>query len=190
MDLAPSYGKQKYKQSNTLCCRISKFHVMIMTGRPLYIEELVIHVTAHVSGPKPGLCYALLCFVTCTAWPSGLSLAVHIYWLQDKLTWLTVAEEPTGSSHLVLVITPPVCPFLYWIVQQQVPMGTPFCWTVEMMNRIVFIVRQSYESSEEQNGINFLWMDLQSMPHPFGTAQFGIASTWSDVSLSILWCLS
>lgn len=113
MDLAPSYGRKKHKQSNTLCCRISKVHVMIMTGRLLYIEELVIHVTAHASGPKPGLCYALLCYVTCTAWLSGLSHAVHIYWLQDKLTWLTVAEEPTGSSHSVSVITPPVCPFLY-----------------------------------------------------------------------------
>lgn len=82
------YLKQKHKQRNTLCCRISKLYVMILIGRPLYIKELVIHVTANVSGPNPGLCYALLRYVTCTAWPSGLSSAVHIYWLQDKLTWL------------------------------------------------------------------------------------------------------
>lgn len=53
--------------------------VMILIGRPLYTEELVIHVIGSVSGKKPGLCCAVLCCVTDAAWPSDcLELCVCV----------------------------------------------------------------------------------------------------------------
>lgn len=83
---------------------------VILTGRPLYTEELVVYLTVNLSSPS------LRCAAH-TAWPSGLCCAAHIPQPQDKLI---IAEEIRGSSHLVLVIIPPACPCLYLKAQQEV----------------------------------------------------------------------
>lgn len=58
----------------------------VLTGRPLYIEESVIHKTVNLCRPRS---------VPCPTSPS----------VQDTLIWVMVKEEPAGSSHLVLAVT-------------------------------------------------------------------------------------
>lgn len=77
----------------------------VVTGKALYIKELVIHITADQSTPKSVLpCMSSVAFRLCCA--------AEISGLQDQLRNLAVAEEPAGSSHLVPVITPPAWPHL------------------------------------------------------------------------------
>lgn len=40
---------------------IKGWDVVILTERPLYIEELEIHVTVNLGGPRPVRCCAALC---------------------------------------------------------------------------------------------------------------------------------
>lgn len=63
----------------------------------------------------------------CGAWPSGLCCAAQTLGHRiNKLSQLIVAEEPVGSSHLLSVIWPPLCPCLYLNLQQEVLMWTSF----------------------------------------------------------------
>lgn len=84
----------------------------IQSRRPLYMEELVIHVaTLHRHRSAP------CCTPSITFYPPVL---------QDRLCWLIVLKQPVGSSHSVLMIAPPVCPCLYLKLQGQIPMCTFF----------------------------------------------------------------
>lgn len=70
-------------------------------------------------------CLPVLLRAPRTAVPLGLRRALRVPRRQGKLRPPTVTEEPAGSSHSVLVITPPVCPCLC-LKMQQVLMGTSF----------------------------------------------------------------
>ena len=65
---------------------------MVLTWKPLHIEEPVILITAGPGGH--GLCCA-----ACPVWPPGC--AAHGPQPQDNVCQLTVMEEFAGSSHRV-----------------------------------------------------------------------------------------
>lgn len=79
---------------------------------PLYVEESVGDhsepACANTAAPP--------------VWPSGCA-ALHSPLGCRADSELTAMEEPVGSSHLVPVIIPPVCPCLYLTVQQKIPMS-------------------------------------------------------------------
>lgn len=57
--------------------------VVILSGRPLSTEELMIHITDYFRRCGPSLCHAHM------VWPWGLICAVHFPWLQGTLSTLS-----------------------------------------------------------------------------------------------------
>ena len=131
--LMPTAGKQSLKP--WAGARFSPLELLtILTRRLLFIKELAVYVTVNLSGCRP----VLRCAAH-TACPSDLCWAAQVSWPQHKLSRVTVTEQPAGSSHLVLSITPPVWPCsLSWsgAASSHVNIG---CLRVEMMNTIVFV---------------------------------------------------
>lgn len=80
-------------EADMTCHIVRLAGVMILTRIPLYIEELVIHITVCLSRSRLVLCCIMLHY-------SGLCCTGQIPWLQDK------QPEHEGSSHYVPAITP------------------------------------------------------------------------------------
>lgn len=121
---------------------------MILTRRPSYIKELVIGKKVNLSTASPVPCCAAH-----PAWPSCLSWAAQIPWLQDHVSWLIATEEPTGCSHWVLAIATPSCSCLYPKVQQEVRMWASFLFDSRNDEQSCFHVRKSHSNSNDQNGV-------------------------------------
>lgn len=102
--------KSRYRYClHEVCRRCSQGIIVMLTGRTLYIEEIVIHITANLSWSR-----LMLCCLHCSAspaWPSG-SVLLHKYsCLQHKVSQFAITEEPAGSFH----------PHLCIKVQQELP---------------------------------------------------------------------
>ena len=76
-----------------MSCHIGRLAaVMTVTRIPLYIEELVIHITVCLSRARPVLCCSTLHY-------SGLCCTAQIPWLQDKLRQ-SMKAAPTRYQQL------------------------------------------------------------------------------------------
>jgi len=99
----------------------------------------------------------VLCYATGTVWPSGPRCAALIPWLQDKLCWLIVTQEPGGSSQWSAAVIPPACPCHDKKHSNKFPRVHFFHLSVEMINRIAFFLSfpfslsNLYKCSEDQN---------------------------------------
>lgn len=121
---------------------------MILTGRPSYIKELVIHKKVNLSIPSPAPCCAAH-----PAWPSCLCWAAQIPWLQDHVSWLIAAGEPTGCSHRVPAIATPSCSCLDPKVQQEVLMWASFLFDSGNYEQSCSHVRKPYSNLNDQNRV-------------------------------------
>lgn len=89
------------------------------------------------SGPYPELACAVPCCLV-------LRGAGHVPWL------LMAAEEPAGSSYVVLAITPPAWPCFYPRVQQGVLVRNSF---LSDSASDEFLLRKSCNTSNDQSGV-------------------------------------
>lgn len=114
---------------------------MILARRSLHIKELVIRAAVNLNRPGSILCHR--------------DWTVQIPWTQDQLLQLIVREETAGSSHSILVITPPKWPCLYLTAQQEVLVRTSFLFGSRNDEESCFVARKSFSNLNDQC---FLWM--------------------------------
>lgn len=120
--------------------------VVILTGRPSYLEELVISKKVNWSTPSPALCCAAH-----PAWPSCLCWAAQLPRLQDHAGRLVATGEPTGCSHCIPAIATPSCSCLYPKVQQEVLTWASFLFDSRNDEWSCSLVRKSYSNLNDQN---------------------------------------
>lgn len=145
--------------------------VVVLTGRPLYLEELVIHVTVSWQGAVLS-CVNSFRYLLTSGWPW------HARCSKGGCQRLSLSGS---CGHLDTT----AWSWLFLQVKQRVLMWTFFCLTVGMMNGVVFFqenpVRVRTKMLMSLTGESMPWSELRSMS---SAVHLGVPSIWRVMVLS------